>query len=102
MKNSAHRYFDKQMKGQFTLSRSPKGNNNVRKAQKEDPEMFDNYDDILTVAEVMDLLYVGKNTVYRLLNEGELNGFRIGRTWKIPRDSLTEFIMTRRAESSIS
>lgn len=62
--------------------------------------MFDNYDDILTVAEVMDLLYVGKNTIYRLLNEGELNGFRIGRTWKIPRDNLTAFIMSRRAESS--
>ena len=60
--------------------------------------MFDNYDDILTVAEVMDILYVGKNTVYRLLNEGELKGFRIGRTWKIPRDSLTSFIMHRRAE----
>ena len=60
--------------------------------------MFDNYDDILTVAEVMDILYVGKNTVYRLLNDGELKGFRIGRTWKIPRDSLTSFIMHRRAE----
>lgn len=60
--------------------------------------MFDNYDDILTVAEVMEILYVGKNTVYRLLNEGELKGFRIGRTWKIPRDSLTSFIMHRRAE----
>ena len=60
--------------------------------------MFDNYDDILTVAEVMDILYVGKNTVYRLLNEGELKGFRIGRTWKITRDSLTSFIMHRRAE----
>jgi excisionase family DNA binding protein len=57
--------------------------------------MFDNYDDILTVAEVMALLYVGKNTVYRLLQEGELRGFRIGKTWRIPKISLEEYIISK-------
>ena len=55
--------------------------------------MFDNYDDILTVAEVMELLYVGKNTVYRLLQDGELRGFRIGKTWRIPKLCLEEYII---------
>lgn len=37
---------------------------------------------ILTPAEVMDILGVGKNTVYRLLNSGQLPAIRIGRSWK--------------------
>ena len=61
--------------------------------------MFEGYDEILTVAEVMEILYVGKNTVYRLLNEGELNAFRIGKTWKIPKNCLEEFILQKNQSS---
>ena len=47
---------------------------------------------VLTPLEVMDFLGVGKNTIYRLLNSGELRGFRIGRGWRITEESLREFI----------
>lgn len=57
--------------------------------------MFDQYDEILTVADVMELLYVGKNTIYRLLHEGELKAFRIGKTWKIPKESLAAFVIKK-------
>ena len=57
--------------------------------------MFDHYDDILTVAEVMELLYVGKNTVYRLLQDGALKGFRIGKNWRIPKFCLEEYIISK-------
>ena len=40
--------------------------------------------DILTIQEVMELLYIGKNTAYRLLNEGQINAFRIGNNRKSP------------------
>lgn len=43
---------------------------------------------ILTPAEVMDILGIGKNTVYRLLNSGQLPAVRIGRMWKINLQSL--------------
>lgn len=52
-------------------------------------------DEILTVEDVMELLYVGKNTVYSLLQSGQLKGFRLGRSWRIPRESLTKFIMEK-------
>ncbi len=52
--------------------------------------------EILTVNEVMDLLCIGKNTIYSLLNSGELQGFRIGRTWKIPREALVSYILAKR------
>lgn len=77
------------------LYRSSGRNNNVNKFQKEGMKMFEQYDEILTVADVMELLYVGKNTVYRLLHEGELKAFRIGKTWKIPKESLADFVIKK-------
>lgn len=45
----------------------------------------------LTPREVMDLLYIGKNTLYKLLNSGELKGSRIGRQWRVRRANLAAF-----------
>ena len=45
----------------------------------------------LTPREVMDLLYIGKNTLYGLLNSGELKGFRVGRQWRITKGALQEY-----------
>ena len=59
--------------------------------------MLSNYDDILTVSEVMDILYIGKNTVYQLLASGHLKGFRIGKSWRIPREFLIEYIISKSA-----
>lgn len=47
---------------------------------------------LLTPKDVMDILGVGKNTVYQLLDSGKLSGFRIGRNWKIPANSIQEFM----------
>lgn len=47
---------------------------------------------VLTAAEVMDILEVGKNTVYRLLNTGAIKGFRMGRSWRISLSALQNFI----------
>ena len=61
---------------------------------------YDDYDalderepisEYLTPREVMDLLYIGKNTLYKLLNSGELKGFRIGKQWRVRREELAEF-----------
>ena len=50
---------------------------------------------VLTPAEVMDVLGVGKNTMYRLLNSGELRGVRIGRSWRIASSALEEYLLMR-------
>lgn len=47
---------------------------------------------VLTAAEAMDILGVGKNTMYRLLKSGELEGFRVGRSWRIPERSLEKLV----------
>lgn len=50
---------------------------------------------ILTPLDVMDILGVGKNTVYNLLASGQLKGFRIGKSWRITGDALEEFLQLR-------
>lgn len=54
--------------------------------------MSTNQTEILTVEEVAEILYVGRNTVYGLLKSGEISGFQIGRIWKIPMESVREYI----------
>ena len=53
--------------------------------------MSDNYE-ILTTDEVMDYLFIGRNTMYELLRSGKIKGFKIGSCWKIPRKALEEYI----------
>ncbi|HBI61480.1 MAG TPA: excisionase [Lachnospiraceae bacterium] len=55
--------------------------------------MLEQYQDILSVFDVAEVLFIGKNRVYELLEKKELKGFRIGRVWKIPRDALLEYIL---------
>lgn len=57
--------------------------------------MLEQYQDILSVFDVAEALYIGKNRVYELLEKKELKGFRIGRVWKIPRDALQEYILRK-------
>ncbi|MBQ7479240.1 MAG: helix-turn-helix domain-containing protein [Selenomonadaceae bacterium] len=47
---------------------------------------------LITVEEVCETLMIGKNAAYRLLAEGKIKGFRVGRIWKIPRISLNRYI----------
>ena len=55
--------------------------------------MFEKYDDVLTVTDVAEILFVGRNTIYDLLNAGHLKGFRIGRSWRVPKSNLEEYIL---------
>lgn len=57
--------------------------------------MLNDYSDILTVAEIAETLYIGKNRVYELLENGSIKGFRIGRVWKVPKEALREYILSQ-------
>lgn len=53
--------------------------------------MLENQDDFLTVEELCELLKIGHNAAYHLLNSGEIKAFRNGRVWRIPKQSVIEF-----------
>lgn len=57
--------------------------------------MFDEYPDLLTSSEVKEILDIGKNTLFELLNSGEIKSFRIGRVHKIPKPNLIEYIESK-------
>lgn len=48
---------------------------------------------VFTPAEAMDILGVGKNTMYRLLNSGDLHGVRVGRSWRIAIGALEDYLL---------
>lgn len=54
--------------------------------------MLDEYEDIITIQELRDILGVGRNSAYALLNDGVISAFRIGRNWKIPKESVIHYI----------
>ena len=49
-------------------------------------------EDLITVEELCEILRIGKNAAYRILNEGKIKCFRIGHVWKIPRASVNDYI----------
>ena len=55
--------------------------------------MLEQYDDILTVEETCDILKVGKNALYQLFNGGQLKAMRNGKVWRIPKESIREYVM---------
>ena len=61
--------------------------------------MYEYYEkELLTVDEVTEILYLGKNTVYDLLRSGELKGIRFGRVWRIPKENIKELITRKMME----
>lgn len=57
-----------------------------------DTMMFNEYDDVVTVNDVMHMLHIGRSAVYKLLNEGKIKTVRMGKKFIIPKSSIIEFI----------
>ena len=56
---------------------------------------MDNYnkqDEIMTVSEVAEYLKISEVTTYKFVQEGIIQGFKVGRHWRIKRSDLSEFI----------
>lgn len=56
-------------------------------------EMFQGYPDVLNLEEMSELLQISTKTGRRLLNNGEIRSFRIGRSYRIPKQHLISFIL---------
>ena len=50
--------------------------------------MFENYSDLVSIEELCEMLFIGKNVAYELLRRKKIKAFRIGRLWKIPKRSV--------------
>lgn len=54
-----------------------------------------NYPDVLTVQQAQTVLEIGRVSIYNLIESGQLQAFRIGRAYKIPKKSLIIFLTGR-------
>jgi len=57
--------------------------------------MFDQYPDILTVEEACEVLRIGYNAIYELLNSGKLKAYKNGRVWRIPKVAIENYIAAK-------
>lgn len=57
--------------------------------------------EIMRFEEVIEFLNIGKNTLYKLLNNGEINAFKIGKVWKIPKKSVDDYI-TKKVQKNLN
>lgn len=48
--------------------------------------------DIMTITEVANYLKISEITTYKMVQNGTIPGFKIGRGWRIKREDLTAFI----------
>lgn len=55
--------------------------------------MLEAYDDVLSVEEACEALKVGHNAIYELLNSGKLKAYKNGRVWRIPKESIKQYIL---------
>ena len=60
--------------------------------RKERRFMYENIPEVMTLKECQELLRVGKNTMLELLHTRQIEGFKIGSRWKIPKESVVEFL----------
>lgn len=59
--------------------------------------MFDEYEDIITVEQLMEMLSIGRNTVYKLLNDPKngIRSVRVGNRHRIPKAAVISYIIKK-------
>jgi excisionase family DNA binding protein len=53
---------------------------------------------VVTPPEAARLLGLGRTTVYKLIRSGDLKAIRVGRSVRVPREAIPEFIERKLAE----
>lgn len=49
-------------------------------------------DDIMTITQVAEYLKISEITTYKLVQEGKIPAFKVGRHWRVMKEDLKEFI----------
>lgn len=53
---------------------------------------FKDYPDIVNVEQMTEMLKIGRNTAYKLLDNNEIKSIRIGRTHRIPKMNVIAYL----------
>ncbi len=55
-------------------------------------QIFTDYPDVVSVAQLSDMLGINPKTAYQLLHENKIEHFVIGRTYKIPKINVLKYM----------
>jgi excisionase family DNA binding protein len=67
----------------------------MKNNQSKSYELFSDYPDILSVKQLMELLQIGKVLAYKLIESKKFKAVKIGREYKILKNSVIDFINER-------
>jgi len=56
--------------------------------------------EIMTIGQVAKYLQISEITTYRLVQDGKIPAFKVGRGWRIKREDLNEFIEKQKCGES--
>lgn len=56
--------------------------------------MLEKYKDVLTVSDLREILPLGRNIIYQLLNDNVIKNIRVGKKILIPKQFLLEYLQT--------
>lgn len=62
------------------------------KRQTEGQRTLEEFPDVLTVEDLMEVLHIGRSVAYRLLQAGEVGAIHIGRLWRVPKHCVREYL----------
>jgi len=54
--------------------------------------IFEQYPDVVSIENIMNMLNIGKNTAYSLIRSGQIRHVKIGRKYVIPKHSVIDFL----------
>lgn len=56
--------------------------------------MFTDFPDIVTIQDMQKMLGISRHLAYNLINDGSVNGQMIGHTYKIPKISIINYVLS--------
>jgi excisionase family DNA binding protein len=59
-------------------------------------------DALLTARQLQDLLQVDRITIYRMLNDGRLQGFKVGGQWRFSRQAIEQWLRAQQASLEVA
>ena len=55
---------------------------------------------LLSVKDVQEILGISRDTAYRMVRDGEIESYRVGKLYKIKQDSLDNYIRSQKVQKT--
>jgi len=60
--------------------------------------MFKDHPDVLHVKDIQKILSISKHQVYHLIESGKIRGIKVGKSYKIPKVSVIDYLLGNQSD----